>query len=253
MYYYIMETAGKKISDQEKIKDILGNLGIAGETVSPSPARTIEELANLGIVKGYSTIVAIGSEKIVNKVVTALINQSIDKDVALGVIPDSYNSNLAKRLGVIDLIDACQALKSRKLETIDACAVSPNKYFLTEATIETSRPNEIYMTLDSTQAGLPFHRITLKPGLVIEVEDWAKKESFFTNLLNKILKKQVDQKDIFSSFFKSDTVRFDSPKGTLSLIADGEIIAKTPIIAQNLPKALKIITKRDTISTKETV
>lgn len=247
MYYYIMETAGKKISDQEKIKDILGNLGIAGETVSPSPARTIEELASLGIVKGYSTIVAIGSEKIVNKVVTALINQTINKEVALGIIPDDYNSNLAKRLGVSDLNEACQALKLRKLETIDACAVSPNKYFLTQASIETNRVREVYVTLDSTQAGLPFRKITLKPGLVIEVEDWGKKESFLIKFFNKLFGKQVEEKDIFSSFFKSDTVRFDSPKGTLSLMADGEIIAKSPIIAHNQPKALKIIVARDNI------
>lgn len=252
MYYYIMETAGKKESELEKIKDILGDLGIAGETVSPSPARTIEELASLGIVKGYSTIVAVGSERIVNKVVTALINQTINKEVALGVIPDNFSSNLSKQIGVENQKDACVALKLRKLQTIDACEVAPNKYFLTEATIEVNRGTDVYMTLDSTQAGMPFRRITIKPGLQIEVEDWGEKSSFFFKLINKILKKPVETKDIFSSFFKTNTVRFDGPNGTLSLKADGEIIAKTPIVCRNLPKALKIITRRDMLITKET-
>ena len=131
-----MEPAGNKASWQEKVKDTLGDLGIAGETVFPSPARTIEELASLGILKGYSTIVAVGSEKIVNKIVTALINQKSNKDTVLGVIPEDYTSKIAKRIGVSDYKEACQALKYRKLETVDACCIEPNKYFMTEAVID---------------------------------------------------------------------------------------------------------------------
>ena len=42
MYYYIIEPPkGKIINRPEKIKDILGDLGIAGETVSPNAARSI--------------------------------------------------------------------------------------------------------------------------------------------------------------------------------------------------------------------
>ena len=65
MYYYIMDSP-KNISEkrtQEKIKNILGLLGITGETVTVTPARSIEELTNMGLAKKYSTIVAVGGDR----------------------------------------------------------------------------------------------------------------------------------------------------------------------------------------------
>lgn len=252
MYYYIMEPATGKSSWQEKVKDMLGDLGIAGETVTPSAARTIEELASLGVIKGYSTIVAVGSEKIANKVASALINQKSNKDTVLGIIPDDYTSRLAKRIGVTDFKDACQALKFRKLETVDACFVEPNKYFMTEATIENSHNSEAYLVMDMIQAGMPFDRIIIKPGLEITVEDsrYANIKSF-ANFFSRLFGKYEEVEDIFTSFFHTQEIKIDVPGNPLGLKVDGEIIAKTPIYCTQVPQALKIIVKRDTIEPKE--
>lgn len=251
MYYYIMEPAGNKSSWQEKVKDTLGDLGIAGETVSPSPARTIEELASLGIIKGYSTIVAVGSEKIVNKIVTALINQKTNKDTVLGVIPDDYESRMAKRIGVRDYKEACQALKSRKLKTVDAVCIEPNKYFMTEATIESPKAADAYLLMDQIQVGAKFNKITIKPGVKIEIEDENKQnqsnvKNFFNFLIGK--KEEGPKNNIYSSLFFSKKVQIETPDTSCSIKVDGDTIAKTPILITHQPKALRIIVARESIT-----
>ena len=249
MYYYIMEPAGPKSAWQEKIKDTLGDLGIAGETVTPSPARTIEELASLGIIKGYTTIVAVGSEKIVNKIVTALINQKVGHDTVLGVIPDDFNSKIAKRLGVRDYKEACQALKFRKLQTVDTCFIEPNKYFMTEAIIESNKTADIYLTMDQVQVGASFNRITIKPGISIEIEDLSRpKTNSIKSFFNSLFGKKEISPDIYTSHFSSQTIQIETPGSPLSVKIDGEMVAKTPFICHHRAKALKIIVARETIN-----
>lgn len=249
MYYYIMESAGKKADWQEKVKNILGDIGIAGETVVPSPARTVEELTTLGIVKGYSTIVAVGSESIANKVATAIINQKENNDVVLGFIPDSFDTPLAKKIVVKDLKDACETLKYRKLQTVDVCFIEPNKYFLTEAQVVSNLPTDAYLITSLIQAGLVFSRITIKPGLKIEVSDDSAQNNK-KGILGWLFKEKVTS-DIYSSLFHSKKFDLETPGNNIPVIADGEVIAKTPCSFQNRPKALKIIVARDMISLKE--
>jgi diacylglycerol kinase family enzyme len=245
-----MEPAGNKSSWQEKVKDTLGDLGIAGETVSPSPARTIEELASLGIIKGYSTIVAVGSEKIVNKIVTALISQKSNNDTVLGIIPDDYDSRMAKRIGVKDYKEACQALKSRKLQTMDTVCIEPNKYFMTDAIIESPKSADTYLLMGQIQVGAKFNKITIKPGVKIEIEDENKQiqsnvKNFFKFLIGK--KEEGLKNNIYSSLFHSKEIQIETPDNSFSVKVDGDTVAKTPILVTHQPKALKIIVARETI------
>jgi diacylglycerol kinase family enzyme len=243
-----MEPAGPKSAWQEKVKDTLGDLGIAGETVFPSPARTIEELASLGIIKGYSTIVAVGSEKIVNKIVTALINQKADKNTVLGVIPDDYSSKIAQRIGVRDYKEACQALKFRKLQTVDVCHIEPNKYFMTEATVESGKTIEAYIGLDNLQASASFNKITIKPGLKIEIDDLsAERKNSMKSFISSIFGKKIEIKDIYSSIFHGQQIQIETPRSPLALKVDGETVMKTPFLCHHRAKALKIVVARDII------
>jgi diacylglycerol kinase family enzyme len=245
MYYYIMEPAGGKAAAwQERVKTILGDLGIAGETVTPSPARTIEELASLGVVKGYSTIVAVGSEKLVNKIVTTIINQKESQEIVLGIIPDNYESSLAKKIKVKDLKDACETLKYRKLETISACFIEPNKYFLTEAILESNRPVDAYITTPFVKAGLPFNKITIRPGLKMYISDNSTQSSK-GGIFSFLFGKNKQSSDINSSFFHTKRLKIETLDQTMPVKVDDEVISKTPIVCENRPKALKIIVARD--------
>jgi diacylglycerol kinase family enzyme len=240
-----MESPRAKIaSRQEKIKDILGNLGIAGETVSPSAARTIEELTHLGIIKGYSTIVAVGPESLVNKVITVLATQKEAKDVVLGVVPDDFSSQIAQKIGAKDIYVACNALKNRKLETIDLCLLEPNKYFITEGTIETFFNQEIYFGIDNLKGKALTNKIIIKPGLEAFFYDKSLHGSPVASFWRWLFGKK--QKDIYSSFFKTKRLRIES-QNNLPLKVSGETIAKTPFTLHNRSRILKIIVARDRI------
>ncbi len=248
MYYYIVEPPkGKFISRTEKIKDILGDLGIAGETVSPSAARTIEELTHLGVIKGYSTIVAVGSEALANKVITALAMEKTASEIVLGVIPDDFNLALAKKIGINDLRSACEVLKHRRLSTVDVCLIEPNKYFITSAEITANRNMEIYFSFEKVKGRALSDNILIKPGLEIYFHDRNLEGGTTIKFYNWLFGKKRD--DIFSSNFKTKRIRIEAENANLPVKVSGEIVAKTPVTLHNRSKVLKIIVARDKIKT----
>jgi len=234
---------GKLVYRQEKIKDILGDIGIAGETVTPSAARTIEELTQLGVMKGYSTIVAVGGESLINKIINILATQKISKDVVLGIIPNDFESLISKKINVGDLRSACNALKFRRLETIDICQIEPNKFFITEALIENPKNRQVYFSLDQVAGSAQANQIIIKPGLNIYMHDKALEGNAFSRFLNWLFSRK--EKDVFSSFFQTKKVRFESENANLPIKVSGETIAKTPATLNNRPRILKIIVARD--------
>lgn len=251
MYYYILEPLKGQLNSRnvEKIKDVLGDLGIAGETVTPSSARSIEELAHLGAVKGYSTIVAVGSEALVNKVITVLASESLAKDTVLGVIPSDFTSALASRIGVSDLRSACNALKFRKLETMNLGLIEPNKYFLTEAVIESSRNKEIFFSMDKIQGKASAKKIVIKPGLEVILIDQYLEGTTVLKFTRWLFGKK--EKDIYTSSFETHRIRFESERENLPIKVSGETIAKTPATFSNRARLLKIIVARDRLKEKK--
>lgn len=245
-----MEAADKKgLLWQEKIKNTLGDLGIAGETVVPTPARTIEELTHLGIIKGYSTIVAVGSEKLVNTVATTIIDHKEASDVVLGVVPEDNTSLIAKKIGTSDAANACQTLKFRKLNILDVALIEPNHYFITEADITSLKTVQAYLSTPQVKALVSFNKITIRPGLEIEIHDNSGKNQggkFF----NWLLGGKKEEKDIYFSYLTAKRMKIEAINTILSAKVENEVIAKTPIVCQTKPKALKIIVARDTIETK---
>lgn len=246
-----MEAADKKGSIwQEKIKNTLGDLGIAGETVTPTPARTIEELTHLGIIKGYSTIVAVGSEKLVNTVATTIIDHKDATDVVLGVVPEDSSSLIAKKINVTDEKNACQALKFRKLNTFDVALIEPNHYFITETVIDSPKNSQAYLSTPEIKALVSFNKIVIRPGLEIEVHDnseGGKSGHFFKWLLGS----KKEEKNIYFSYFQAKKMKLEAINTILSAKVENEVIAKTPIVCKTCPKALKIIVARDIIKNEE--
>ena len=124
MYYYIINPSagnGKINKIQEKLKGILSNLGIAGEFVKSTGPGDIPKLTEIGIKKGYSTIVAIGGDSTANEV--------------LNYMP---NDKTASSLGIPDWMEACQILaarKTRRLNIGEVVTASGNRYFINKIAI----------------------------------------------------------------------------------------------------------------------
>ena len=84
MYYYIFDVRKCKNRRQiETIKDHLSDLGISGEFAVPDRIRPARDLAEQGVFKGYSTIVAIGADDLIDEVASVMLS----KQQVFGVVP----------------------------------------------------------------------------------------------------------------------------------------------------------------------
>ncbi len=135
MYYYIINPAagGGKINKiQEKLKERLSELGIAGEFEKSTGTSDIGRLTKLAIGKGFKTIVAVGGDGTINEVINALGDKP---NVALGIIPTGSTNELANLLGIYDWQSACTILAARKIEKVDLGLINGTHIFVTSVTL----------------------------------------------------------------------------------------------------------------------
>jgi diacylglycerol kinase (ATP) len=133
MYYYIINPAsgGGKINKvQEKLKERLKELGIAGEFAKSTGPGDIARLTKMAIDRNYKTIVAVGGDGTINEI----INSIGVARVALGIIPMGSCNELANMLGIADWQTACNILAARKVEEVDLGLIN-DKLFVTAASI----------------------------------------------------------------------------------------------------------------------
>ena len=133
MYYYIINPAsgGGKINKvQDKLKDRLRELGIAGEFAKSTGPGDVARLTQMAIDKGYKTVVAVGGDGTINEIINAIG----DHNVALGIIPMGSSNELASMLGITEWQMACNILAARKVEEVDLGLIN-DKLFVTAASI----------------------------------------------------------------------------------------------------------------------
>lgn len=243
MYYYLMEQPKTKymIRTQEIIRDTLRDFGITGETVTVSPARTTEELVEMGLSKKYSTIVAVGSDKHINKIATYLQYSKC----ALGIIPISASMLIHQLIGTSDIKEACEILKYRKLKDVSLGLIEPNKYFITQIELQSFKPIETKITIMCTQTEgyyttTPITELVVSRNLFVLLTDKTKGKGLFHSTLSWLSgKKKPDNEP---SVLRGRRVKIETAEPH-PITMDGEIVAKTPIVVSIRPRVLKVITK----------
>lgn len=246
MYFYIFEapksSAAKRT--QEKVKFILGDLGIAGETLSPSPARTIEDLINIAIDKNYTTIVAVGGDRHLNKVASSLKILAQNK-IALGFVPLDKESLIAPKINADHLVAACESLKLRRLKPFPMTCLEPNKYFLTEVYIHARKPLSFRVDLNNgLTINAEFTDIIINSHCQILLANTQLQSSFMSRFSAWFLGKK--EQDVETSIFRSSQIKIQST-ASLPIVLHQEIVAKTPVSFYYIPNALQIIVGRDRI------
>ena len=109
-----------------------------------SPARSAEEVAEMALERGYTTIVAVGGDLMVNR----LANVLAGTQAALGVIPYELSNDLSQLFFGQDLKTACQGLRQRKTSFIDLGTIAPDKYFLSDISLRLEKPVKINIDVD---------------------------------------------------------------------------------------------------------
>lgn len=248
MYYYIFEgpRSTKMRNRYEKIRNYIIEYGIGGEIAVASPARSAEELTQMGLERGYTTFVAVGSDSEINKVLTVIQNSEHFRDIAFGAIPINPNSILFTLIKCADVREACEALKHRRIVTTDLAFIEPNRYFLSPARLDIGGPTKVELVSDLWQIDSYIEELVVHPDMTIEFVTSGKR-SCLQKLTNWLLGKKPA--NISRSIFRPRTILITAPQ-TLSLSIGSNMIAKTPLTIYRKPKVLRLIVKRDKIATE---
>lgn len=279
MYYYIFEPTKnpKEIKIQEEIKIKLQTLGIVGECVTLSLAEEPRDLARVGLRKNYSTIVAVGSDRLINEIASGLL----ETGAVLGIIPTEEFSLFHPVLGTDNYLDACDILPQRKVITIDCGLINSSKIFVSEVKVKPkkelalSESGLIIVNFDQNfQAETKLCEITVSnigagetdlPALTARQADGRQetekvrqnladnhldvfipdqikeRRSFFSRIFGK--KETLEEKTGGGSIFHPQRISIESRKKLITMLGD-KIIEHGNLIIESYPEALKIIIKR---------
>ena len=248
MYYYIFDVKKcKKRSQVEAIKSQLIELGISGEYTYISSAQSAEELALLGLRRGYSTIIVAGSDDSINAVANVMIGQK----EAMGVIPLQASKAICHLVGTSSVTEAIESLRFRRINEITTGKTATGKHFLTYLEMDLSSPMEFTVEFKNfiVQASVnnmiisnyhPEIKKIADDHLDTVIESHSPNHSGFFNQIKNLFGKNKEDDDKHLSIFRSRSLRIFT-KRPISIKSGNAIIAKTPQLIETSEQTLRII------------
>jgi diacylglycerol kinase family enzyme len=126
-----------KIINRTEIR--LTDLNLNGKIIRLGGIKNIKGAIQNEIKLGAKTIVAVGNNQTVNKIIGAIIDTEIygdfQKKTLLGIIPIGDDNSIAASFGIKNELEACNILLARRIAKIDLGLVGGH-YFLNQATIQ---------------------------------------------------------------------------------------------------------------------
>lgn len=252
MYFYLYDTFLNDKKYDSLLTDIEGrllNLGISGKVGRLTVLKSAEELIVDGIKKGCQTVVAVGNDQTISRVISIIARH----DVVLGVIPLGAPSQIARILGIPQGVKACDTLSARIIEKIDLGKINGHYFFSAVEIpaaevklecdgcyqVELKESSDICISNIGNFLGFSGRGIISNPRdgfLEASVCPTHKRNFFLSSFYKKEFKKD--------SFFPIKKVKIVSEKEEVQLIADGQEKIKTPATVEIVPKKLKVVVGR---------
>jgi len=117
----------------------LTDLGLNGKIIRLSGIKNIKGTIQNEIRLGAKTIVAVGNNQTINKIIGAIIEADVyldfQKNTLLGIVPIGDDNSIAASFGIQNEEEACNILLARRIEKIDL-GLAGGYYFLNEARIQ---------------------------------------------------------------------------------------------------------------------
>lgn len=270
MYYYIFEPTSdpKEMKIQEEIKTLLSNLNIVGEFVTLSLAEEPRDLARVGLRKNYATIVACGSDKLINEVGSGLI----ETQAVLGAVPFDEKSIFHSILGTKNYIDACNILPRRKVLNVDTGIINQENLFITQIIIKPKKEifaddrGLIIVNFDGDfQAETKLTEITVSNVGLNEQDSKKIRRRLSDHRLDVFIPDQLkDEPGFLTRLFRRGTseertgdgstfhpreITVESRKRLVTTIGD-KVITNGNVKIQSYPESLNIIIKRESPKTE---
>jgi diacylglycerol kinase family enzyme len=243
VYFYILESpqTARIRRIEEQILTVLRGFGIAGEVVAANPARPADELARAGLAKGYKTIVAIGGDRVINRVAAVVQGTR----AAMGIIPIDAHPRIGALIGTLNPNEACEYLRHRTLAAVDVAFIDPGTYFLTEARLDVNGELPIRAHIDDVIVETRVTRLTLTGDGQLELVNDRRGASAFIRIVNRLLGRAGQPPNV--SHFHGSYVKIETGY-QLPVRIGGEPLARTPFVAAVKPAALKLIVRRGMVS-----
>jgi len=141
MYVYIYDDYLNKSRYNKAINRMeirLTDLNLNGKILRLSGIKNIKKAIENEIKLGAKTIVAVGNNQTVNKIIGAILSADLyadfQKQTLLGIIPIGDDNSIANSFGIKNEETACNIILARRIEKIDL-GIANNHYFLNNAKI----------------------------------------------------------------------------------------------------------------------
>jgi len=142
MHVYIYDdylSKGKYHKTINRLEIRLTDLGLNGKIIRLGGIKNIKGAIQNEIKLGAKTIIAVGNNQTVNKIIGAIIDTDLygdfQKKTLLGIIPIGDDNSIATSFGIKNEAEACNILLARRIEKIDLGLVG-KYYFLNQASIQ---------------------------------------------------------------------------------------------------------------------
>ncbi len=186
----------------------------------------------MGVEKGYSTIVAVGSDEVINEVASSIC----DSGAVLGVIPIDASSDIVNLVGAKDIKNCCESLKKRRLKTINMGYIEPNINFLTKVEISSKKRLSVQAEINEYYFETSADKVIIDHNLGVDLFNY-KEKGFIENFLGFFGSNDNIQ---YHSHFNAERLRLRTHE-IIPVKIGSASVAKTPIVAYKRPRALKII------------
>jgi diacylglycerol kinase family enzyme len=142
MHVYIYDdylNKGKYNKVINRIEIRLTDLGLNGKIIRLGGIKNIKATIQNEIKLGAKTIIAVGNNQTVGRIIGAIVDTDIygdfQKKTLLGIIPVGDDNSIAASFGIKNEEEACNILLARRVEKIDLGLVG-NHCFLNQAAIQ---------------------------------------------------------------------------------------------------------------------
>ncbi|MBT4857202.1 hypothetical protein HON52_03370 [Candidatus Uhrbacteria bacterium] len=244
MYYYVYDEFVQDPKFERELSAIetrLTDLGIAGKIARLALFRDPKELIRDEIRKGAKTIVAIGNDLTLRKVIDAVA----DRDVVVGMIPFGKDNNvIADLIGMPGGVESCDVLSARILQELDLGMVNSRRFLHTVVMQNVSKV-EIECDRDFTIS--PFRACEIVVRNLAMPEDDVRAADPTDGRLEVVVR--VPQRSWFGAKKIATTVvpvkRAVIRSATnVAGAADGEAFEGNEFIFESLPRQVRVITGR---------
>lgn len=221
------------------IETRLTDLGIAGKIARLALFRDAHELIRDEIRRGATTVVAVGNDMTLRKVIDAVA----DPHVVVAIIPLGPENAIANILGVPAGVAACDVLSARLVEALDGGVVNGMRFLhlITAESVQPSCTVEAKYTLTPVRASRLFVRnLAASEEFGTANPTDGKLEFILQTPCRTWLVKKTDKTTTIP--FTHILIKSAAP---MRLTVDGEEISGTEFDVKVLPRQMKIVTGKE--------